>query len=382
MKILLDAIPLTELTTGIQRYVRCLYTELQFFQDVSVLYFGRYGCSAEMPMEAHPGAWSKRIGIINKFPDPVIVGGRILDRINFERRLRELNRKIPYDVYHEPAFFPPVLDGIPTIYTIHDLSLIKHREKHPRERVWFSDIFFKRRLPRAAHVITVSDFTRREVIEELGVAPHKVTTVHHAQGAVFHPRPQSEIRSMLARRTWPEEYILFVGTLEPRKNLQLLAKTLPLLRSDIPLLITGWSGWGDRDWWAEIRRTGLEKRIILTGYVDEPTLACLYGGASAFVYPSFYEGFGLPVLEAMACGCPVICSNRASLPEVAGDAAIQVDPHDPEALAHSLEKVLHDSDLRNRLITAGIQRARLFSWKKTAAETLEIFKRVAGKTAG
>jgi alpha-1,3-rhamnosyl/mannosyltransferase len=127
---------------------------------------------------------------------------------------------------------------------------------------------------------------------------------------------------------------------------------------------------------------GLEKRIILTGYVDEPTLACLYSGASAFVYPSLYEGFGLPVLEAMACGCPVVCSNRASLPEVAGDAAIQIDPHDPEALAHSLEKVLHDSDLRNRLITAGLQRARLFSWKKTASETLDIFKRAAGKTGG
>ena len=123
-----------------------------------------------MPQAAHPGVWSKRMGIIHKFPDPVIVGGRILDRFNFERRLRALVSKIPYDVYHDPAFFPPVLDGIPTIYTIHDLSLIKHREKHPRERVWFSEIFLKRRLPRAAHVITVSDFTRREVIEDLGVA--------------------------------------------------------------------------------------------------------------------------------------------------------------------------------------------------------------------
>jgi len=371
MKIVLDAIPLTELITGIQRYVRCLYTELQALPDVSVLYFGRFGSSAEMPREANPG----RIGAIRKFPSPVIVAGRVADRFNFERRLRNLNRKSPYDVYHETAFFPPALNGIPTVYTIYDLSLIKHRDKHPRERVWFSEIFLKRRLPRAAHIITISDFTRSEVIEDLGVPPHKVTTVHLAQGSVFHQRPQPEIRSVLESRSLPKDYILFVGTLEPRKNLQLLVKALPLLRTDIPLVLTGWSGWGERAWWDEIIRLGLEKRIILTGYVDEPTLACLYGGASAFVYPSLYEGFGLPVLEAMACGCPVICSNCASLPEVAGDAAVQVDPHDPEGLAQSLEKIMYDSDFRNRLVAAGLQRAGLFSWKKTASETLGVFRK-------
>lgn len=170
-----------------------------------------------------------------------------------------------------------------------------------------------------------------------------------------------------------------MGTLEPRKNLQLLIKALSMLRSDIPLLLAGWSGWGERNWWDEIERLGLKKRVILTGYVDELSLARLYAGASAMVYPSFYEGFGLPVLEAMASGCPVICSNCASLPEVAGEGAIQVDPHDPEALGHSLEKVLYDSELRSGLVAAGLQRAGLFSWKKTASQTLDIFTLVAGR---
>jgi glycosyltransferase involved in cell wall biosynthesis len=381
MKILLNALPLTEIVTGVQRYVRCLYAEMQSLPDVSVLYCTRFGAGSQMPLAASAGTWSKRIGMIHRFPTPVIVGSRILARMLFERHLRQLNREAPYDVCHEPAFFSPVLNGIPIVTTVHDLSVIKHPEKHPRDRVLYFNLLFRRRLERADHILTVSDFTRQEVMEELGIAPHKVTTVHLAHEATFHPRPQSEIRSTLGHHGWPGEYILFVGTLEPRKNLQLLVKALPMLRSDVPLLLTGWSGWGDKDWWDEIRRMGLEKRIILTGYVDEPELACLYSGASAFVYPSFYEGFGLPVLEAMASGCPVICSDRASLPEVAGNAAILVDPHDAGALAHSIEKVLHDSDLRNRMATAGLERAGLFSWKKTALETLDVFKKVSKRTA-
>jgi alpha-1,3-rhamnosyl/mannosyltransferase len=121
---------------------------------------------------------------------------------------------------------------------------------------------------------------------------------------------------------------------------------------------------------------GLQGRVILTGYVDEETLACLYSGAAAFVYPSIYEGFGLPVLEAMACGCPVLCSNSTSLPEVAGNAAVLIDPHDPGHLVQMLEKVLCDSEFRESMISAGLQRAELFSWKRTALETLAVFERV------
>jgi len=376
MRVFVDAIPLTELVTGIQRYVRCLYTELQSFPDVSVSYFGRWNCSQSMPPQADASAWSKRIGKIHKFPDFVIVGGRVLDRLNFERRLRHSGRETGFDVYHETTFFPPRLNGIPVVYTIHDLSLIKHRDKHPRERVWFADLFFKRRLPRAARIITVSNFVKNEVVEELGIPEHRIAAVHLAQGADFYPRSKPVVSEVLKRRGWPSEYILFVGTLEPRKNLQVLIRSLPLLRSDIPLLLTGWSGWGDRLWWDEIKRLGLEKRVIITGYIDETTLACLYAGAAAFVYPSLYEGFGLPILEAMACGSPVLTSNRASMPEVAGDAAILIDPNDPEALACSLEKAIYDSGLRGRLIEAGLRRAELFSWRKTALETLDVFRQV------
>lgn len=378
MKIITDALPFTQITTGIQRYARCLYTELAAIPGVSVCYFGRSGHSSQIPPVADPHTWAKRIGIMRKFPDPVIVAGRILDRLNFERRLKKLARRTTQGVYHDTAVFPPAGLDVPVVSTVHDISLIKHPERHPRERVWFSELFFKRRLAHAAHVITVSEFTRGELIEETGIAPQKVTTVHLAQGAHFFRRPRSQVTEILKQRGWPEEYVLFVGTLEPRKNIQLIIEALPMLKHDIPLLLTGWSGWGDRQWWDKIGELGLQKRVILTGYVDEETLACLYAGAAAFVYPSIYEGFGLPVLEAMACGCPVLCSNTTSLPEVAGDAALLVDPHDPENLAHELEKTLCDSDLRESMISAGLQRAALFSWKKTALETWEIFNKVLG----
>ena len=377
MKILVNAIPFSEITTGIQRYVRCLYKELLRLDGVSVSYFRRSGCDRDMPTEANSERWTRKAQMVAQLPDPLIVGLRVLDRMRFEWSLNQTSRRRKFDVYHEPNYFPPAIDGLPTVYTIHDLSLLKHKDKHPRERVWFSDIFFKRRLPRAAHIITVSHFVKEEVIDELGVPPEKVTAIHLSHGAVHHPRTRGDVDDMLERHGWPKEYVLFVGTLEPRKNLSLLIKALSMMKRDIPLLLTGWSGWGDKSWREEIQRLGLQNRVVLTGYTDDETLARLYAGAAAFVYPSFYEGFGLPILEAMACGCPVICSNCSSLPEVAGEAAMLIDPQDPETLANSLDRVLHDSSLRERLICSGLQRARAFSWNKTALETLDVFEQVS-----
>ncbi|MGC9197058.1 MAG: glycosyltransferase, partial [Syntrophobacteraceae bacterium] len=222
MKILLNALPLTEIATGVQRYVRSLYGEMESLPDVSVLYCTKFGAGSQMPWAASVGPSAKRIGMIRKFPAPMIVGARLLARLLFERQLRQVKRNIPCDLCHEPAFFSPVLHKIPVVTTVHDLSIIKHPEKHPPDSVRFFDILFRRRLPHAAHIITVSDFTRQEVMDEFRVIPHKVTTVHLAHDTIFHPRSGHEIRSMLELHGWPREYILFVGTLEPRKNLRLL----------------------------------------------------------------------------------------------------------------------------------------------------------------
>ena len=164
-----------------------------------------------------------------------------------------------------------------------------------------------------------------------------------------------------------------------RKNLPLLIKALKMAKTKIPLIIAGWEGWGEKSWMVEIERLGLQQRVFIRGYVDDEDLARLYSGARALVYPSMYEGFGLPLLEAMACGCPVICSNAASLPEVAGNAAALFDAHDPEALAREIDRLIDESEFRNGLIRKGFDRSAQFNWGKSAQKTVDVFRKVSGQ---
>jgi glycosyltransferase involved in cell wall biosynthesis len=377
MDIIVNAIPLTGLLTGISRYVRCLYNELQTFPINSVTYFTGSEQVSDMPQQAEPHAWSKGTEMIWRLPDVAVAGMRTVYQLNFERRLRKACNKRQYTIYHETAFFPAAIREVPVVYTMYDISLIKYRAEHPRERIWFFDLFFKRRLPYAAHILTISNFMRSELVETLKIPKDAVTAIPLAHDPCFYPRSQQDIVKMLGRNDLPKEYILFVGTLEPRKNLSLLIKALSRTKNKIPLILTGWKGWGDKQWLNDIKHLGLEKRVFFTDYVDEETLACLYSGASAFIYPSLYEGFGLPVLEAMACGCPVICSHAASLPEVAGNAALFIDPAEPDDLACKIDQVLQDTGLRSVLTEKGLQRAQGFSWQKTALQTLAVFSRVS-----
>ena len=376
MNIIVNALPLTGLLTGISRYVRCLYTHMQQLPDISVSYFTGPDCLSEMPQQAEPVSWSRAVKKIWQLPDAFVLGLRTLHWLNFERLIRRTCKQGKCNLYHETAFVPAAVDNIPIVYTLHDLSLINHSATHPRERVWFFNLFFKRRISYASHIITVSEFMRNEIIEQLGIHPDTITAIHEAPDGNFYPRSKTDIEAILERYRLPREYVLFVGTLEPRKNMSLLIKALSRTRMDVPLILAGWKGWGDKKWLDDIKLFGLEKRVFFTDYVDEETLACLYSGASAFIYPSLYEGFGLPVLEAMACGCPVICSHVASLPEVAGDAALFIDPLDPDDLAHKIDQVLEDTVLRTMLVEKGLQRAKVFSWQKTAAQTLDVFKNV------
>ena len=377
MNIIVNAIPLTGLLTGISRYVRCLYSTIQQTPDVSITYFNVNSLAQTMPSQAEPVRWSKRTQRIWQLPDIFITTIRTLHWLNFERRIKNVCSSNTYDLYHETAFFPAKLrDNIPVVYTIYDNSLLKYKNEHPRERVWFFNLFFKKRLPHATHIITISEFIKNELTDELGIAPNKITAIPLAADPFFYPRQKVAIDETLNKHRWPQEYILYVGTLEPRKNLSVLIKALSMTKTKIALILAGWKGWGDKKWLDDINVYGLQDRVIFTDYVHEETLACLYSGASAFIYPSLYEGFGLPVLEAMACGCPVICSHVASLPEVAGDAALFIDPIDPVDLAHKIDQVLEDTALRTILVEKGLQRAKVFSWQKTAAQTLDVFKNV------
>ncbi len=376
MKILVNAMPFVGVLTGIQRYVRCLYREMEKLLGVSVDYFTGIGCLTEMPSQGDPHLWGRKTERLWQLPPALLTALRVVHWYGFEQLLKMVTRSGRYDIYHETTSFPPAIDGLPVVHTVYDLSLIKHREKHPRERVMLFDFFFKRRLPYAAHVLAISEFMRQELIEELGLPEDRVTAVPLAPEPVFYPRSRQQVKKVLERAGWPSEYVLFVGTLEPRKNLPLLIQALAQTRSKTPLVLAGWQGWGGPDWGHELQRLGMRDRVVCTGYVDEETLACLYSGAVAFVFPSWYEGFGLPVLEAMACGCPVICSNTSSLPEVAGDAAVLIDPRESEELTEALDRVMEDADLHQSMRRRGLARAMEFSWENTALKTLEVFAKV------
>ena len=376
MHVIVNALPLTGLLTGISRYVRCLYAEIEKIPGVQVGYFTGKKVLQKMPAQAEPGSWSRATDRIWQLPDALVVGLRSAHWLNFERMLRNVCRQNTFTIYHETAFVPAAIGTVPGIYTLHDLSLIDHSAKHPRERVWFFNLFFKRRLSYAAHIITVSEFMRGEIIEKLNIPQDRITTIHEAPDPNFYPRPQERVAQICQQHAWPSEYMLFVGTLEPRKNIGLLIKALSIMKNKIPLILAGWKGWGDKQWLHDMHALNLGKRIYMANYVDEETLACLYCGARAFIYPSLYEGFGLPVLEAMACGCPVICSHAASLPEVAGEAALFINPTDADELAHQMDTVLEDKDFRNTLKERGLERAHMFSWQTSAVKTVELFSAI------
>ncbi|MFH0731119.1 MAG: glycosyltransferase family 1 protein [Pseudomonadota bacterium] len=379
MKILVNAIPLSGLLTGISRCLRCLYLEMGRLPGVSVSYFTGTRVVSEMPPLAKSDRWIRTTASIWKLPDPIVFFLRCAHWLRYEYFLEREIRKGKFDLYHETAFVPAKTKRIPVVYTIYDLSLISFRDKHPRERVWFHDFFFHRRIEYASRILTISEFIKTEIVRMLGISSNRISAVPLAPDQIFYPRESSVVKRVLKRLNLPDRYFLFVGSLEPRKNLNAIIQAMALQKDPLPLVMTGWVGWGDKFWMREIDRLGLEKKVFMTGYVDDETLAALYSGARGFVYPSFYEGFGLPVLEAMACGCPVVCANAASLPEVVGDAAIRIDPHDAAALARAMEDIAVNDQLHRSLTLKGLCRAKEFSWRKTAGQTLNVFeKAVAG----
>ncbi len=300
---------------------------------------------------------------------------RFLQQRWFSRGLR--SREI--DVYHDPNFIPFRFEG-PTVITIHDLSVLTLPHMHPKDRVKAIGGRLQWAVEEADAIITVSEFVREEVTEILGVPADKVTAIHNGVDTVFQPKDASQTDASLSRFGLRHEgYVLAVGTLEPRKNLARLCRAYRALpeavRQEYPLVLAGMKGWGDADFARDLAALEKEGSLVTPGYLPSDDLRNLYAGAALFVYPSVYEGFGLPVAEAMASGTPVITSNVSSLPEVAGDAACLVDPLDIDDIASALDRLLTDDAMRQRLAKAGLERARQFTWDATARDTLAVYER-------
>ena len=296
-------------------------------------------------------------------------------RLSWEMALR------PPDLLFVPAHVLPIVHPRRSVVTIHDLGYLYYPQAHRLLDRVYLDLSTRYNARAATHLIADSAATRCDLIERYGIEPDKITVVYPGYDeTTFQPvRDEEAIEAVKARYDIAGDYILFVGTLQPRKNLIRLIKAFSLLQypmSNIQLLISGKKGWLYEDIFQRVKELGLEEKVVFTGYIPEGDLPALLSGARLFVFPSLYEGFGLPVLEALACGAPVVCSNVSSLPEVAGDAALLVDPLDVEELVAALERVLDDEELRAELIERGFEQVRRFSWERCARETLDVLESV------
>lgn len=284
-----------------------------------------------------------------------------------------------FDLYHETNFIP-MRCPCPTVITVHDLSFRRFPAAAHPQRLRHLNTYFQKRLRWAHRVIVDSEFVKREVIEELQLPPDRVDVVYLGVDGRFYPKPPEEVLAFKKAAGLPERYILYVGAIEPRKNLPLLLRAFHRARASLPpdlmLVLAGPLGWQHEEVIRTRERLDLKNRVLLPGYTPEEKLPLLYGGAELFVYPSLYEGFGLPPLEAMACGTPVIASRAGALPEVVGDAGLLISPIDEEGWANAMQEVLGSRGLKAALQEKGFSRVRLFSWENAAAATLRSYRLV------
>ena len=294
-------------------------------------------------------------------------------------------RRHPVDLLHVQFTAPPFCP-CPVVASIHDLSF-KHLPKTFKRRSRMQlRLTVGQTARKAARILALSEYSRGDIIETYGIAPDRVLVTPPAAPGHFAPVTDS-LELARVRRNYgiEDEYILSVGSIQPRKNLARLIAAYALLRRLRPqaklpqLVLVGKKAWLFDETVRAAAEHGLTSVIIFTGYVPEADLPPLYSGARCFIYPSYFEGFGLPVLEAMQCGTPVIAGDRTSLPEVVGDAGLLVDPFDEKALALAMARVIENSDLAADLCFKGLKRARDFSWRKTARMTIEVYEQAVGE---
>jgi len=283
------------------------------------------------------------------------------------------------DLYHAPGFVLPFfrINKVPFLMTVADMTFFSHPQHHKT----IKNIYFKHMIPfslkKAEKVITISENTKKDVIEQTNTVPSKIKSILLGVDKIFLDKKNSRDKKVLDKYNIKKPYILFVGMLEPRKNIKGLIEAFYLVQNkhDNDLIIVGKKGWMYQDIFKLVKKLKLEGEVIFTGYLPDEDLPSLYSNATCFVYPSFYEGFGIPIVEAMACGCPVITSNNSSMREVAGEAAILVNPYNVEEIKDAIEKVIYNPKEKKRLQKLGFQNVKRFNWDKMAEETINMYNK-------
>jgi glycosyltransferase involved in cell wall biosynthesis len=290
------------------------------------------------------------------------------------------------DVVHCTDFIPPFYYRGPTVITIHDLAFLLYPHFLTRKAARYYGLI-DRAVRRADHVIAVSESTKRDIVRLTGTPERKITVIYEAADSSYAPIHEQEVLQRIRHKYHlPDQVILFVGTIEPRKNLPTLIRAYKGLidnyKSAADLAIVGKQGWLYDDVYRLVEQLGLQRRVHFLGRVPTVDLLYLYNASQMLVLPSYYEGFGLPPLEAMACGVPVIVSDTSVMPEVVGDAALRVAHEDVEGFTVAMWRLLTDDALRADMIVKGHKRVKCFSWERAARETLEVYRKVAEKLNG
>jgi glycosyltransferase involved in cell wall biosynthesis len=289
----------------------------------------------------------------------------------------ELKRRTP-DVLFVPAHVLPLVCPVPALVTVHDLGYLHYPEAHRRFDRWYLGWTTRRHVRLAARIIADSQATRADLVRYYHADPARITVVYPGRDeSLARVDDPATVAAVKARYGISGDYLLYVGTLQPRKNLVRLVEAFAQIQNhNLQLVLAGQKGWLYADLLARVETLGLSGHVIFTGYVADDDKAALLSSATALIYPSLYEGFGLPVLEAMACRTPVLTSDVSSLPEVAGDAALLVNPLDTDAIAAGMARLVADAGLRHSLVERGSLQIRQFSWAKAARQVLEALESI------
>lgn len=369
MRVTIDVSPAVNGKAGLGRYARTLAAALAADHPGCVSLFASFGAGAQVPSE------------LSELPLRRVRAGykpwRMAIWLAQQARI-PLNRWVgETDLFHATEHLLLPVRGAPTVLTVHDLIFKLFPEHHKRLNYWYLNAAMPLYARRADHIIAVSETTKRDLIAQYILPADKITVIYEAAAPHFQPQSHEKVAAVRQKFGLPERYLITVGTIEPRKNLARLVQALSILRTeepDLKLVIAGARGWLTESYDDALSLYGQRDAVIEPGYISDADLPALYAGAAISVTPSLYEGFGLPVLEAMACGVPVACSSTSSVGEIAGDAALLFHPESVGGMYEVIRTLLHSPDLRAQLRQKGLIRAATFSWQRAARETWRVYE--------